>query len=91
VEFEWDPAKNERCLRERGFSFVDVPPAFLDPLYFIEPDHRFDHGEDGYQLFGHVKGRLYVIVFTRRGSAFRIISARKANTREQRRSCAAGT
>jgi uncharacterized DUF497 family protein len=48
------------------------------------PDLRFDDGEERYQLYGHVEGRHYVIVFTGRGSAFRIISAREANARERR-------
>jgi len=51
VEFELDPAKSERCLRQRGFSFADVLPAFIDPVHWIEPDLRFDYGGDRYQLF----------------------------------------
>jgi uncharacterized DUF497 family protein len=91
VEFEWDPAKCDRCLRERGFAFADVLPAFADPHHLVEPDLRFDYGEERYQLYGHVRERRYVIVFTRGGPAFRIISARKANAREQRHARAAGT
>ena len=91
MEFEWDPAKSDRCLRQRGFAFADVLSAFTDPGHLIEADIRFDYGEERYQLYGHVKGRLYVIVFTRRGSAYRIISARKANEREQSHARAAGT
>ena len=90
MEFEWDPAKSDRCLRQRGFAFADVLAAFTDPQNLIELDTRFDYGEERYQLYGSVKGRLYVIVFTRRGSAFRGISARKANAREQRNARAAG-
>jgi Ribonuclease toxin, BrnT, of type II toxin-antitoxin system len=43
----------------------------------------FDYGEPRYRLFGRVNGRLYVIVFTYRGEFCRIVSARKANTRER--------
>jgi uncharacterized DUF497 family protein len=31
MEFEWDGSKSERCLRERGFTFAFVLPAFIDP------------------------------------------------------------
>lgn len=84
MEFEWDPAKSDHCLRQRGFAFADILLAFTDPNHRIVPDLRFDYGEERYQPYGHVEGRLYVIVFTRRGSAFRIISARKASARERR-------
>jgi len=84
VQFEWDRAKSERCLRERGFAFADMLPAFVDPDHNVELDERFDYGEARFRLFGRVNGRLYVIVFTYRGEACRIISARKANARERR-------
>ena len=81
--FEWDPAKSERCLRERGFAFVDSVPAFSDPDRHVERDDRFDYGEPRFRLFGRVSGRLYVVVFTYRGAVCRIISARKANAHER--------
>ena len=46
------------------------------------PDRRRDYGEDRYRLLGTVDGRAYVVVYTTRGSAIRIISARKANPKE---------
>ena len=85
MEFEWDPAKSLRCQIERGFGFSDIVSAFSDPDRMVVPDIRFDYGEDRYQLFGHVRGRLHVIAYTQRGSAIRIIPARKANRRDQRR------
>jgi len=85
MEFDWDDAKSARCLEERGFSFADVIPAFTDPDRCIEVDDRRDYGEARYTLHGRVAGRLFVIVYTMRGGVHRIISARKANTREMRR------
>lgn len=49
------------------------------------PDDRRDYGERRFVTFGYVDGRLYVAVWTPRGSAFRSISVRKANSREQDR------
>ena len=43
---------------------------------------RRDHGEDRYRLPGTVDGRACVVVCTLRGSAVRIVSARKANPKE---------
>lgn len=85
MEFEWDEAKSERCRKERGFSFVDMLPAFSDPERMVEPDSRYEYGEERFCLYGKIEGRLFVIVYTARGKTNRIISARKANKREQKR------
>ena len=51
----------------------------------IRPDTRHSYGEDLYQLIGRIDERLFVLVYTPRHNAIRIISARKANTREVKR------
>jgi len=85
MEFEWDEAKSERCRRERGFSFADMLPAFSDPERMIEPDRRYEYGEERFRLYGRIEGRLFVVVYTVRSETIRIISARKANERERKR------
>ena len=40
------------------------------------------YGEDRYHLLGRIDGRAYIVVYTLRGPAVRIISARKANAKE---------
>jgi uncharacterized DUF497 family protein len=85
VNFEWDQRKSEACLRERGFDFTYAAHAFADPWRRIRPDHRYTYGEDRFQLLGSIDGRVFALVFTRRGDAFRIISARRANQREVKR------
>ena len=82
MEFEWDEAKSDACFKERGFDFVYVLKAFFDPERFVRKDHRWDYGEDRFQLMGTVEDRLFVVIYTVRKSAVRIISARKANSRE---------
>jgi uncharacterized DUF497 family protein len=42
------------------------------------------YGEVRYRLYGRIGRRLFVVVYTVRGRAVRIISARKANARERR-------
>lgn len=51
----------------------------------LEADTRHSYGEDRYQVMGKVDGRLFVVVYTPRAKATRIISARKANQRERQR------
>ncbi len=85
VDFDWNEAKSEQCLRERGFSFAFVAPAFADPDRRVEIDDRWDYGETRYRLYGLISGRLFVVVYALRGRTAWIISARKANVRERRR------
>jgi uncharacterized DUF497 family protein len=44
IRFEWDDAKNARCVRDRGFGFADILPAFLDPNRRVERDALRDYG-----------------------------------------------
>ena len=85
IRFEWDDAKNDRCVRDRGLGFADILPAFLDPNRRVERDFRRDYGEERFRLYDRVAARLLVIAYTRRGTVTRIISARKANARERDR------
>ena len=80
MQFEWDDAKNDSCFTRRGFDFA--VHAFFDPHRTIAQDRRRDYGEDRYRLLGMIDGRVYVVVYTIRGSTIRIISARKANVKE---------
>lgn len=82
MDFEWDNAKSKACFQERGFDFAYAARAFLDPGRQIRPDLRYSYGEDRYQLVGSIEGRLFLVAFTHRQQAIRIISARKANQRE---------
>lgn len=82
MNFEWDDAKSETCFQERGFDFAYAARAFMDPNRLIQADTRHSHGEKRYQLMGRIEQRLFVVVYTPRQDALRIISARKANQRE---------
>jgi len=85
MEFEWDAAKSEACFAERGFDFAYAVGVFLDPDRLVEPDDRLDYGEPRYRMLGRIEDRVFVIVYTPRGRRLRVISARKANSREVRR------
>ena len=85
IRLEWDGAKTDRCVRDRRYGIADILPAFLDPNRRVERDDRRDYGEERFRLYGRVAGRLFVIAYTRRETATRIISARKANARERDR------
>ena len=67
---------------ERGFDFAYAVRAFADPERDVFADDRWEYGETRFILRGRVDDRLLVVVFTDRGTRTRIISARKANSRE---------
>ena len=55
---------------------------FLDPERLVRKDHRWNYGEDRFELTGAIDGRVFVLIYTVRDASIRIISARKANHRE---------
>ena len=83
-DFEWDNAKAEANLRKHKISFRAASRVFNDPLVLIEQDLSEDYGEDRFLAIGRVEGLLVTVAFTERGDCTRIISARKANSHEQR-------
>ena len=82
MNFEWDDDKSERCFTQRGFDFAYAARAFFDSSRIVNADTRHSYGEERYQLMGMIEQRLFVLVYTPRHDAVRIISARKANQRE---------
>jgi len=81
--YQWNREKATANLSKHGVDFADAVSVFSDDLALTIPDERFDEerfvtiGLDGF-------GRVLVVVYTLRGEAIRIISARKATKQERR-------
>jgi len=85
MRFEWDPRKARRNRAKHGISFEEAATVFGDPLGRIVDDPRHSDGEQRYVLLGHSqRQRLVAVMFTERGEAIRIISARPARRQERR-------
>ncbi|QBF32124.1 BrnT family toxin [Thalassococcus sp. S3] len=84
MDIEWDDAKRQETLDQRGIDFADVADLEWDTALTAE-DTRADYGEPRFVTIGLIHGRLHVMAWTPRDNALRVISLRKANTREQRR------
>lgn len=82
MEYEFDPVKDARNIAERGLSLISAPLVFADLVAIMDDDRR-DYGERRQVAFGRIDGRLFVCVFTDRRDVRRIISLRKANSRER--------
>ena len=86
MKFEWGKDKERRNIRKHAISFDEAVTVFYDPLSatFADPDHSIE--EDRFITVGYSsQGRLFVISYTERGDAIRIISARPATMLERKR------
>jgi uncharacterized protein len=84
VDYEFDRAKDGANRTKHGVSLALAEVLFAGPHLALDDD-RFDCGEKRQIAFGHIRGRLFVCVFVDRDSTRRIISLRKANSREVKR------
>ena len=84
MHIEFDPAKNERNILERGLSFERVSDFDFDTAS-VWQDTRKPYPEVRYVALGLLDARLHVLCFTETETGIRVISFRKANTREANR------
>jgi len=84
VRIAFDPDKDEINRVKHGVS-LDVAAEMDLGAALIEPDRRFPYGEARFQAIAPIAGRLHLLAFTMRGDVVRVISLRKANSRERRR------
>jgi uncharacterized protein len=90
MAFEWDEEKRKANLIKHGVDFRQMPELFDGAIVEVV-DSRQDYGETRINCLGEVEGaggevggRVYAVAYTWRGANRRIISARKANAREQK-------
>ena len=84
VRCAFDPVKDNANRTKHGVSLALAEVLFAGPHISIADD-RFEYGEVREVAFGFINDRLFVCVYTDRGTERRIISLRKANKREARR------
>ena len=81
-QFEWDPIKDQINFTNHNIRFSTAAKIFDGPI-LEEEDTRQDYGEPRIIVLGRSEGRILYVVYTRRNSVIRIISARKANKDER--------
>lgn len=79
--FEWDENKRRTNIIKHSLDFRDVIDVFFQPYMDIALAYP---KEPRRQATGMVGGRLVAVIYTLRGDAIRIISARRARDNEQR-------
>jgi uncharacterized DUF497 family protein len=87
LRFEWDPKKASSNEKKHGVSFGEAQSVFLDEDALVIPDPDHSQVEDRFIILGRSsEDRALVVVhcFRAAGSVLRIISARRAGTKEQK-------
>jgi uncharacterized protein len=86
--FEWNAAKARTNKQKHGVSFELAMQVFADALIKVEFE-GYDRGEERWRAIGEVGGKLLIVSYTacetQEGENIRIISARRAQSRERRR------
>jgi uncharacterized DUF497 family protein len=81
MEFEWDEAKRSGNLEKHGVDFLRAQMLFDGRPVITASTPRT--GEDRYATTGEIEGRFYTVIWTWRGGAARMISARRARHEEE--------
>jgi len=83
--FEWDEIKEKTNLKKHKVSFEEGKTIFNDPFLFTFSDNEHSENEQRYLSLGlSVNGHVLVLTHTERRGKIRIISCRKATTRERK-------
>jgi uncharacterized DUF497 family protein len=82
--YEWNETKREKNTATHGVDFSAIE-SFVWEKAVVLTDTRKSYGEPRLLAYGPIEGRLHCVVFTVRKGIIRLISLRKANSREVKR------
>jgi hypothetical protein len=83
MRFTWSERKRAINLKEHGLDFIDAPRVF-EGLTFTYEDDRLAYGEQRFVTLGLLAGVPVSIAHTESDDEIRVISIRKATSREAR-------
>jgi uncharacterized DUF497 family protein len=84
VDFEWDDEKALSNKTKHGITFEETIAVFADEDLMVLNASRPADGEERFKAVGRIEGRLFIVVYAQRGEGLRLISARRANSKEKR-------
>jgi uncharacterized protein len=80
LDFEWDENKNKSNIKKHGIGFEQAKEIFSTVHIIIPAKSEI---ENRYIIIGKYQDVLYIaIIYTERNNVTRIISARRAKTKE---------
>lgn len=80
MDFEYDPTKSALNLSKHGIDFDQAQALWDDPWVLEAPAKTVD--EPRFLLIGKIEDKHWAVIWTPRGEAVRIISARRARKEE---------
>lgn len=80
MQFEYDPDKSASNKLKHGIDFEDGQALWRDERAIEAPAK--DAGESRRMAIGQIDGKLWAAIFTMRGDVVRLISVRRARTKE---------
>jgi uncharacterized DUF497 family protein len=86
LKFDWDPKKAASNLAKHHVSFEEAKSVFLDPEALVIPDPEHSSTEERFVILGMSGEKRALVVihcFRKEETIIRIISARRAGTKEQ--------
>lgn len=84
-QFEWDSANMLKSITKHNISNIEAESCFSDEFALTLADEKHSGSEERFLLYGQsATGNIIVNCFTIREGKIRIISSRKANTKEKK-------
>ena len=84
VSYEWDAAKAKANYAKHGVHFADATAVLEDEFALTMRDPYSQEEERWITMGEDTLGRILVVVYAWRGDSVRLISARRASTREKK-------
>ena len=81
MHYEFDPVKDAMNIDKHGLSLADAD-GFEWEAAVVREDTRKRYAEPRFEAKGYIGDRLHVMVYCLRADAVRVISLRKANSRD---------
>jgi len=83
--FDWDDANRDKNWHRHSVAWWECEEVFFNQPLYVYPDERHSLTEERLYALGRTnRSRLLFIVFTRRKSKIRIVSARDMHKNERR-------
>ena len=84
MDVTWDPKKADTNFRKHRIRFSDAEAVLFDPIALTIEDQDVKQERRFVSVGSDALGRILVVVYTYRGSTIRIISARRATSKERK-------
>jgi len=84
MDVTWDPKKADTNFRKHKVRFSDAEAVLFDSMALTIADQDVKQEKRFVSVGSDPLGRILVVVYTYRGETIRIISARKATSKERK-------